>query len=86
VYVMPVLAYPGLLGVTVNGKPSECIPVPRNDRAFCGLRLVAGTADISIVFRGFVWANDLSIAAGVIGVAILMTLELTRRRTRTVAS
>jgi hypothetical protein len=64
VYVLPVLAYPGLQKATVNGEPFAPLAIPMNDRAFCGILLHPGQSyEIRVQFSGDPWWNGVALAA-----------------------
>jgi hypothetical protein len=69
-YVFPVLAYPGLQAATVDGKPVQIVPIPRNDQVYCGVRFPhRGPAHLEIRFTGNGACNRISLA-GVIGLLV----------------
>jgi hypothetical protein len=83
-YVVPVLAYPQLQAVSINGRESECTPVPRNDKVYCGLRLPSGSSRVVVTFRGILWANWLSVLALIGALALIVAVGILNRRSRAV--
>lgn len=57
---LPVFYYPDLLQVRVNGKQVSYFPLGYEDFVLVGLKLQPGFYDISVEFKGIVWANWLS--------------------------
>jgi hypothetical protein len=79
-----VLAYPQLQAVSINGRESECTPVPRNDKVYCGLRLPSGSSRVVVTFRGILWANWLSVLALIGALALIVAVGILNRRSRAV--
>jgi len=62
---LPIIYYPGLLSITVNGNPVNYLPSPSyNDNyVFAGVNLSPGINEINIQFVGIRWANWISLIA-----------------------
>ena len=70
IVVLPVLAYPGLQRATVNGVPITPLPIPQNDRVYCGFRLLPGeNYAVTVVFTGSPFWNRISLAAFAVALA-----------------
>lgn len=69
---LPVIYYPGLLNIEVNGKVSDYFPLAHQSMVLTGLKLQPGNYKISVRFSGLSWANWISrIAWGCIGLLLL---------------
>ena len=79
---LPVVYYPGLLSVRVNGKPALYGSVLYGNKFIVGIKPVAGKENhIEINFTGSLWANLVSnLAWGLLGILILYTWV--KRRTK----
>src|SRR6185295_1986603 len=74
---MPVLYYPGMLDVRVDGQNV----VPANLGRFLAVEVPAGEHAVSVRFVGVPWANAVSLS-GWIGVLLVGTVLLSRRARR----
>ena len=82
---LPVLFYPELLDVRVDGEAAPFLPLVDRTYALVGLRLPPGRHEISIRFEGLGWANRVSAVAWLglaIVVASFLPLPAFRRRVR----
>ncbi len=68
---LPVLFYPSLLDVRVNGQAVAYVPLAHQTYALVGVRLPPGSHDISVRFRGLAWANWVSAAAWLVAAAAI---------------
>jgi hypothetical protein len=60
---LPVLYYPNMLSINVNGKPASYSNVLYQKYIIAAITPKVGMNDITIEFRGLPWANSLSNAA-----------------------
>ncbi|MBJ7898713.1 MAG: hypothetical protein GC158_02065 [Cyanobacteria bacterium RI_101] len=74
---LPVLYYPRLLRVEINGQPAPYFPVHHRDYHLVGVRLPPGAHTVTVAFRGLVWANFLS-AVSWLGLILAGFLTLPR--------
>ncbi len=87
---LPVLFYPGLLDVRVDGQSTAYLPLVHRSYVLTGLRLPPGSYDVRVRFAGITWANWVSggawlglialFVAGSIGVPKLRARVLQPRR------
>ncbi|MDR3490581.1 MAG: 6-pyruvoyl-tetrahydropterin synthase-related protein [Gammaproteobacteria bacterium] len=75
---LPVLYYPEMLGITVNGKAVDYKSVFYNGSLITAVTSEAGKQNIiEFQFRGLLWANYLSLTAwGIVGLLFLYTLQM----------
>jgi hypothetical protein len=83
---LPVLFYPELLDVRVDGQAAPFLPLVDRTYALVGLRLPPGRHEISVRFEGLGWANRVSAVAwlglAAVVVASCLPLPAFRRRVR----
>ncbi len=79
---LPILFYPNLLDITVNGRESAYVPLlhalPDQTYVLASLKLDPGTYDVTARFRGLRWANWTSAIAWI--ATILALVMRVRRR------
>ncbi len=69
---LPVLYYPNVLEVEVDGKEARCFPTLDGVFLLIGVDLPAGFHEITVRFSGLAWANYLSLAGWVILLALIL--------------
>ncbi|MFN5513444.1 MAG: hypothetical protein ACK5CA_01470 [Cyanobacteriota bacterium] len=74
---LPILYYPRLLRVDINGQPAPYFPVHHRDYHLVGVRLPPGAHTVTVAFRGLVWANLVS-AVSWLGLILAGVLTLPR--------
>ncbi len=62
-FELPVIFYPDLLSMQVDGKKASYLPIRFEDSYLAGLKLSSGVHNIMIKFTGLAWANWLSLTA-----------------------
>jgi len=60
---LPVLYYPGLLDVRIDGVAAEYLPLPHRSYVLATVDLPPGRHEVTAEFRGLWWANWISGAA-----------------------
>ncbi len=82
---LPVMYYPQMLEVKVDGKNAESFPTTSTvsgDIVLAGLNLSAGMHEITVEFRGMAWANYLSVAGCIIFLLLALGNGLLRWKQR----
>jgi hypothetical protein len=70
---LPILYYPDLMRVTLNGKRVAYHSVLYDDMLITAVRSVPGTVNkIKIYFNGLTWANNLSMAAWILWILLFV--------------
>ncbi|MDR3478101.1 MAG: 6-pyruvoyl-tetrahydropterin synthase-related protein [Gammaproteobacteria bacterium] len=70
---LPILYYPQLLRVILNGKPAPYLSVMRDDRVMVGIIPEQGQTNvIQIAFRGLAWANAISRVAWALAACLFL--------------
>ena len=72
---LPVMYYPRMQRVKVNGRVVKYFPVNYHDYNLVGLRLKPGNYNIQIVFVGLAWANAISFLAWLSVIVAAITLK-----------
>lgn len=75
---LPILYYPKLLDVKVNGKSIEYLPLSHKDLVLTGLRLQPGNYEISVDFVGIRWTNWISGIAWIVLIGFLLALMISK--------
>ena len=75
---LPVLFYPDLLDVRVDGLSASYHPTAYEGYLLVGLQLPSGSHDVRVRFRGLAWANWVSLVAwfGAIAAAIAAVIRV----------
>lgn len=83
VFEFPIIYYPNLLSVTVDGKKVSYLPIQFEKYYLVGLKLNPGEHNIIIKFIGLIWANWISLMAWgfLIGVIFLNLIKSIFKRT-----
>lgn len=85
---LPVLYYPNLLEVRLDGRKVDYTGLPNRYFTMVGLKLEPGTHQISVEFVGLQWANLISLVAwasvllGLLGCLVLTIYKLGRAKNR----
>ena len=67
---LPVLFYPGLLDVRVDGLATPYLPLTYRSYVLVGVELPPGQHDVTVRFRGLWWANWISGAAWLAAISV----------------
>lgn len=82
---LPVMYYPRMLEVLVDGKKTESFPTTSTvsgEIVLAGVNLPAGTHEICVEFRGMPWANYLSVAGWILFLLMALGGGILRWRKR----
>jgi hypothetical protein len=77
---LPVLFYPDLLHVTVDGRRASYLPTREGDRLLAAVDLDQGAHEVRATFRGLRWANWAGGAAGLLTAVYALGLLARSRR------
>jgi hypothetical protein len=77
---LPILYFPQMLKIAVNGKPVNYFPLLYNATLMAGLHLESGKYQITAKFTGLVWANWLCILTWLIMFTCFFWMYLKNRR------
>jgi hypothetical protein len=66
---LPVLYYPGLLDVEVDGRPTAYSPSAQGDYLLAGVEVDGGRHEVRAAFSGHAWGNRLSALAWILTLA-----------------
>ncbi len=75
---LPLLFYPSLLDVHVNGQVAPYVPIGHGEYLLASVQLDPGTYDIHARFRGVPWANVASAITWVVTLAALVLMSVRR--------
>jgi hypothetical protein len=77
---LPVLYYPKLLDVEIDGQEVACVPLPWHTYLLAGVQLAPGPHDVRVRFRGLPWATRTSALAWAATLGGLAVALVARRR------
>ncbi|MGP0129510.1 MAG: 6-pyruvoyl-tetrahydropterin synthase-related protein [cyanobacterium endosymbiont of Rhopalodia musculus] len=72
---LPVMYYPRMQLVKIDGRLVEYFPVNHYEYNLVGLRLKPGNHNIQVIFTGLAWANSISFVAWLSVILIAITLN-----------
>ncbi|MCL4395608.1 MAG: hypothetical protein M1482_12550 [Chloroflexi bacterium] len=78
---LPVLFYPDLLTLSLDGRKADYVPLYQQGVVLAGLRLEPGTHQVRVQFKGLDWANWTSLLAW-LGAAVLLAASIFGRLKR----
>lgn len=79
---LPIIYYPHLLDIKVNGKQTDYLPSTSNDLVLSALKLAPGNYKLTAKFVGITWANWLSSVAWIATLLMLLSSGKARRAKR----
>ena len=68
---LPVLFYPDLLDVRIDGQAARYLALPDRPYVLVGVELPPGRHDVTVRFRGLWWANWISGVAWLVAIGLV---------------